>query len=84
MTGNRDGRAEDWAGAALEDILSGGWPNVRGFSWRSERWDNDGNAAHDTTMRVQDNPALGRVFRDILKQHAPDLATLEAKPEGQR
>ena len=91
-TGNPHVRAEDWAGAALKDILSGRWPNVRGFSWWNERWDNDGTPAHNTTMRVQDNPALGHVFRDILKQHASGLAAIEAKPavpqashpEGQR
>ena len=91
-TGNPHVRAEDWAGAALKDILSGRWPNVRGFSWWNERWDNDGTPAHSTTMRVQDNPALGHVFRDILKQHASGLAAIEAKPavpqashpEGQR
>ena len=69
-------RAEAWAGAALKDILSGRWPNVRGFSWWNERWENDGIPAHNTTMRVQDNPALGRAFRDIIKERASQFATI--------
>lgn len=68
-TGNPHVKAEDWAKAALGDILSGRWPNVRGFSWWNERWENDNNPKHNTTMRVQDNPALGDVFRAFLKQY---------------
>ena len=75
-------RAEAWAGAALKDILSGRWPNVRGFSWWNERWENDGIPAHDTTMRVQDNPALGRAFRDIMKEHASQFATIGGNLPG--
>ena len=75
-------RAEDWAGAALKDVLSGRWPHVRGFSWWNERWENDGTPAHNTTMRVQDNSALGRVFSETLKKHFPQLATINVVPEG--
>ncbi len=78
-TGYPHVRAEDWAEAALGDILSGRWPNVRGFSWWNERWENDDKPAHNTTMRVQDNPALGKVFRDALKEHEGDLVNIEAK-----
>jgi hypothetical protein len=53
----------DWAGKALEDITSWRWPGLIGFSWWNERWQNDGDRAHDTNMRVQDNPALREVFR---------------------
>lgn len=83
-------RAEDWAKAALDDILSNRWPNVRGFSWWNERWENDGNPAHDTTMRVQDNPALGKVFSEALKEHESDFAGMpsgklpEASPLGNK
>jgi len=66
-------RAEDWAKAALADIFSGRWPNVRGFSWWNEKWENDDNPAHDTTMRVQDIPGLGRVFSEMLDLHAGKL-----------
>ena len=81
-------RAEDWAKPALKDILSGRWPHVRGFSWWNERWENDNTPAHNTTMRVQDNSALGRVFRETLKKFSPQLATVNgvqaAHPEDKR
>lgn len=72
-------KAEDWAKAALGEILSGKWPQVRGFSWWNERWENDNNPEHNTTMRVQDNPALARVFRDLLKQYASKIANTGGK-----
>lgn len=75
-TGYPHVRAEDWAKAALDDILSGRWPCVRGFSWWNERWENDDNPAHNTTMRIQDNPALGKVFRETLKEHEGDFAKI--------
>lgn len=56
-----------WAGAALDDILGGRWPRVVGFSWWNERWQNDDNPAHDTTMRVEEIPALAEVFRRKLE-----------------
>ena len=78
-TGYPHVRAEDWAKAALGDILSGRWPNVRGFSWWNERWENDDDPTHNTTMRVQDNPALGDVFRGALKEHEGDFANIKGK-----
>jgi Glycosyl hydrolase family 26 len=72
-------RAEDWAKAALDDILSGRWPNVRGFSWWNEQWENDDNPAHNTTMRVQDTPALGNVFREVLKEHEGKFEKINEK-----
>ncbi len=64
---NRHENAARWAGRALADMLSGRWPALIGFSWWNERWENDGIAAHDTDMRVQDDPALAQVFRDALR-----------------
>ena len=55
-------KPEDWAGAALTDLLGHRWPRIIGFSWWNERWQNDSNSLHDTTMRVQDTPALAAVF----------------------
>ena len=37
-----------------------------GFSWWNERWENDNKPAHDTNMRVQDNPALADVFQTLV------------------
>ncbi|MFZ4483378.1 MAG: glycoside hydrolase family 26 protein [Chthoniobacterales bacterium] len=78
-------RPEAWAGAALDDLLGARWPKLRGFSWWNERWQNDDDPAHDTTMRVQDIPALAEVFRSRLStfgsrlQTRPSLITDEAR-----
>jgi hypothetical protein len=59
-----------WAARALDDILGGRWPRLIGFSWWNERWQNDDNPAHDSNMRVQDNPALAGVFCSKLEAAA--------------
>ncbi|MEO6054151.1 MAG: glycosyl hydrolase [Chthoniobacterales bacterium] len=64
---------DKWARAALEDIFSGRWPAVRGFSWWNERWENDSNRRHDTTMRMQDIPALRAVFQQELSTNKEKL-----------
>ncbi len=56
----------NWARSALEDLLLGRWERVIGFSWWNEHWQNDDVPANDTNMRVQDNPALRDVFRELL------------------
>ena len=56
----------DWAQAALADLTSFRWPTVIGFSWWNEQWQNDNKPAHDTDMRVQDNPALAAVFQNLV------------------
>jgi beta-mannanase len=55
---------ESWADAALADITALRWPRVIAFSWWNEAWQNDDNPAHDTTMRLQDNPNLATVFQN--------------------
>ncbi|MBN2116642.1 MAG: endo alpha-1,4 polygalactosaminidase [Anaerolineales bacterium] len=57
------GDQAEWAQAALTDLTSRRWSSLIGFSWWNEYWQNDDNPKHDTTMRVQDNPALGAVFQ---------------------
>jgi hypothetical protein len=64
--GSPAAQPDQWAGAALDALLSQRWPNIIGFSWWNERWENDNKPAHDTTMRVQDIPALADVFRTKL------------------
>ena len=58
-----------WAQHALEALTSGRWPRVIGFSWWNAAWQNDANPLHDTTMRVQDNPALEAVFKKYVGQN---------------
>jgi hypothetical protein len=55
-----------WADAALSALLRGDWPEVRGFSWWNETWQNDDDPAHDSDMRVQAVPGLADVFRSRL------------------
>ena len=55
-----------WAEAALTDIASGRWPGIVGISWWNEAWENDNNSAHNTNMRVQDNPKLSAVFKRLV------------------
>lgn len=62
-TGHPRGKAAAWAEEALSQILSGRWPQVRGFSWWNETWANDDDPAHRTDMRVQSDPGLTRVFK---------------------
>jgi len=63
---NPHGSATAFADAALDDLLGGRWPEVRGFSWWNETWSNDDDPAHDTDMRVQTVPGLAEVFQDHL------------------
>ncbi len=70
-TAGRPGQPPDqWAGEALKDLLTRRWPAVVGFSWWNEGWENDDNPAHNSTMRLQDNPALRETFVRQFQQHA--------------
>jgi hypothetical protein len=61
------------AAAALSDLLAQRWPRIIGFSWWKERWENDDNPRHDTTMRLQDNTALAEEFTKKLSENADKL-----------
>ena len=64
--GNPLGRQEHWARETLEDLTGGRWPRVIGFSWWNEGWRNDTDPRHNTDMRLGNNPALIRVFRETI------------------
>ena len=64
--GNQLGDPAVWANDALSDLIGGRWPNVKGFSWWNEAWQNDSNPANDTTLRVQDMPGVAQVFNTQL------------------
>jgi hypothetical protein len=66
----------DWASAALTDLTSLRWPRVIGFSWWNEQWENDNKPAHDTDMRVQDNPRLADAFRTLVGANTKVLGRL--------
>ena len=65
-----------WAREALIDITSLRYSNVIGFSWWNERWQNDGDPAHDTTMRVQDNSELASLFQELVAKNPIVLAEI--------
>ena len=65
--------SEVWAEAALGDLTSGRWPQLRGFSWWDSAWENDNNPAHDSELRVELQPALAAVFRRYLS--SPGIST---------
>lgn len=69
--------AEKWANAALTDLFAGRWPRVCGFSWWNETWQNDDDPRHDTSMQVQDSPALAHTLQSEFSQHRNQLV---AKP----
>ena len=62
------GEGGPWAKSALHHLITRRWSNVIGFSWWNETWQNDEVAAHDTDMRLQDDAALKKAFRDELLQ----------------
>lgn len=72
-----------WAQAALSDLTSFRWPRLIGFSWWNEWWQNDENPAHDTSMRLQDNPALAQVFQAQVGANSNVLGRVSTNISGQ-
>ena len=70
---NRKADAAQWAKNALEDLFSGRWPNVIGFCWWNESWENDDVRGHNTDMNILHDAALTRVFREMLSKHSDKL-----------
>jgi hypothetical protein len=64
--------ADQWVAEAFQALFAGRWPHVVGFSWWNERWDN-GHGKADTTMRLQDTPALAARFRDALTKAGENI-----------
>ncbi len=71
-----------WARQALSDILAFRWPRVIAFSWWNEWWPNDDNPAHDTTMRLQNNPYLAAVFQELVGSNPFVLARPRAATDA--
>jgi Glycosyl hydrolase family 26 len=66
-------QAADWASSALEQLFSGKWPAVVGFSWWNEGWQNDNQKRHDSDLIILHDADLTRVFRDAFAQHADNI-----------
>jgi hypothetical protein len=62
--------ARDWARKALDDLFARRWPEVIGFCWWNEWWENDDNKRHNTDMIILHDPGLTKVFREELAKHA--------------
>jgi hypothetical protein len=56
--------AGPWVKAAFDDLLGGRWPDIRGFAWWQERWNDDGHLGSD--MLVQDDPSVSAAFKSAL------------------
>ena len=59
----------EWTRDALTAITTLQYQNLIGFAWWNEAWQNDGDPSHDTTMRVQDNPSLQVLFRELVGEN---------------
>ncbi len=70
------GSQSQWAQAALNNLTHFRWPRIIAFSWWNEWWQNDDNPAHDTNMRVQDNPLLAQVFKNLVGNNSIVLGTI--------
>ena len=70
------GSQSQWAQSALTNITHFRWPRIIAFSWWNEWWQNDDNPAHDTNMRVQDNPLLTQVFQNLVGNNPIVLGTI--------
>jgi hypothetical protein len=58
---NTECPAGPWVKAALADLLGNRWPDIRGFSWWQQRWNDD--RAKGTDMLVQDDPSVAAAFK---------------------
>jgi len=65
-----------WARDALTSLDTARYPNLIGFSWWNERWQNDRHAENDTTMRVQDNPELAELFQELIGNNSNVLGEI--------
>jgi hypothetical protein len=84
--GNPRQSASEWARQrSIDDLFGGRWPRVVGFSWWNERWENDDNAKHNTTMRLQDNKSWRRSSSKVVQRahgHKPHPVSALDKNTG--
>ncbi len=71
----------EWAQNALMDLTSSRWLRVIGFSWWNEGWQNDDDPAHDTNMRLQNNPKLASVFQKMVGENSVVLGNIPLSTE---
>jgi glycosyl hydrolase family 26 len=61
--------APHWAAAALNELFSGKWPQLVGFCWWNEGWQNDDHKKHDSDLIILHDQKLTDVFRQALAEH---------------
>ena len=66
-----------WTKDALSNLDTERYPNLIGFSWWNEWWQNDGNSSNDTTMRVQDNHELEELFQEFVGSNSNILGMIK-------
>jgi hypothetical protein len=74
---NKKQKQETFVSHGFKTILSRKYPRVIGFSYWNEFWHN--KTGPDSTMRVQDNPKLAKIFRYYLKTSLIDDSLLFEK-----
>jgi hypothetical protein len=68
-SGHPHGNQAQWAKDALENLGLNRWPEVIGFSWWNEAWENDDDPNHNTNMRVQENVELSKIFQKYVGEN---------------
>jgi hypothetical protein len=66
---SHEANASEWARDALKEVFSGKWPELVGFCWWNEGWQNDDHKKHDSDLIVLHDAELTRVFRQALAAH---------------
>ena len=71
----------NWADQALRDLTRPRWKRLVGFAWWNEAWHNY-DPVYDVNMRIEDNPALARVFRKRIAENGKVLDRATPQPAG--
>jgi hypothetical protein len=79
---NRQAPAAPWARAALESLFSNKWPQIIGFCWWNEGWQNDDTKKHDSDLIILHDAELAWVFRDEFARHGDKIQETPAIPNG--
>ncbi len=67
----------EWTRAALTGLVSNRWPDVIGFSYWNENWENDDDRENNTVLRVQDSPGLPAIFQELVGNSDNVLGTIQ-------
>jgi hypothetical protein len=65
--------ASEWARAGLEELLSGRWPELVGFCWWNEGWQNDDHKKHDSDLIILHDQKLTETFHEEFARHHDKL-----------